>query len=706
MGKMPNCPDCGQEMEIERQDNIDFFYCYRCNYNIPVDEWKPVRDGEIQANIEPVNQEVDPEPTEPRKEEEIKPDDELLDPPDPETVYTTELKNALTTLLKINEKGTIFDEADKYRAEGFIEKDKWDNGDLNDVFKFVKHYKNSLEKDVWGDLLKANVSYINKKKNEGIAGAWKEIKWEDGHPVEYAGWEDGRPYTVRKVFRLDGFHLIKMAIILKNYNAEPIQNVLKRVKIIDNDTHTDMIKFEDEIFEKSDFVNFMVYPSNVNNFTAVLDALPVEEGEYREPKFYIEDGFIKFPENYYARRKVDYQKILKDALNIGQIDLNIYNEGISMLNPKQKTLHYAIIGANVMNVIEYEDFLITIDAIGNTDTGKSFSINVTLVLDYGIFRAKMNDDSLKKAFRHHAIAGATNVPIYIEEALLDQESMKRLKSTGKNVRGNIDKSLTTYDVLATFIFSRNTESKDMKDIDAMEKKAIDKRVYKFVFDKNDVIDKVTQDKGKEFINRTKNMEGGMLYEKLKKRNINEIDTKYRELKRREDDGRKVIALLGAWIMDDPDFVPVVSKMEMPTMVEEFLGKLLSLYHNKEVAMHNFDGYKSLPYEDKQLKNEFKIVEDKNDKGKWIFQITTTGFNIIKKGLGINQSARNFAESNGFEYKTTSIDGNKNKGIVGSLPDEYGKYLKTDEDKETGNKDYTVNINDNYGGNINPDELGL
>ena len=57
-GKMPNCPDCGYEMEIVTQGNIDFYYCYRCNYNIPVDEWKPVRDAEIQANTD-VKKEAD-----------------------------------------------------------------------------------------------------------------------------------------------------------------------------------------------------------------------------------------------------------------------------------------------------------------------------------------------------------------------------------------------------------------------------------------------------------------------------------------------------------------------------------------------------------------------------------------------------------------------------------------------------------------------
>ncbi len=80
-----------------------------------------------------------------------------------------------------------------------------------------------------------------------------------------------------------------------------------------------------------------------------------------------------------------------------------------------------------------------------------------------------------------------------------------------------------------------------------------------------------------------------------------------------------------------------------------------------------------------------------------------GFNIIKKGLGINQSARSFAEGNGFEYKTTSIEGNKNKGIVGDLPKEYADMLNK---TETENNNNAVNINDDYDGNPSIDDLGL
>ena len=644
-----------------------------------------------------------------KKDKEPEDEQNILEPPDPETKYFMKLKDTLNLLLKIdadnkaNKNAEILDDRDVYLFNSLISQDKWEDNDLSNVFKILKHYKKNLTEDIWKGIVASNQEYIKYKKSEGIKGCSLPIKWVNDEPTEYAVWYKGNPYILTIEESTYDIKYRKSLIILKNHNSEPIQNVIKRLKIIDNDTNTDMIKFEEEIFEKSAFVNLMVYPSNVNNFTACLNALPVEEGEYREPKFYVEDGTTKFPDKCYARRDVDYQKVLISGLNVGDVNPELYAEGIALLKPKQLTLHYGIIGANIMNVLDYEDYLITIDAIGESDTGKSFTIDMTLAMDYGIFNSKMNDDALKTSFRHHAIANATNLPIYIEEALLDEKSMARLKSTGKNIRGNMDKSLTNYDVLATFIFSRNTESKDTKDIDAMEKKAQDKRIYKFTFDKEDVItDDKIKNKGKDFINKLKGSAGGMLYQKLKNKKVSDIIKKYKELKEMEKDGRKVVAMLGAWIMDDPDFKPVVSEIQTPTIIDEFFAKLLSLYHNKDDAMHNSDGYKSLPYEDKQMKNEFKVEQDKEQK-KWKFQITVIGFNIIKKGLGINQSARSFAEGNGFEYKTTSIEGNKNKGIVGDLPKEYADMLNK---TETENNNNAVNINDDYDGNPSIDDLGL
>lgn len=101
----------------------------------------------------------------------------------------------------------------------------------------------------------------------------------------------------------------------------------------------ELITYNGESFTIPEFVSMAVYPGNVNYFTECLNALPISEGELKELKFYIDGEHIRFPENLYAKRSDSYQKILKNSLNIGKINEEIYLEGINLLKrfPKQLT---------------------------------------------------------------------------------------------------------------------------------------------------------------------------------------------------------------------------------------------------------------------------------------------------------------------------------------------------------------------------------
>jgi hypothetical protein len=429
----------------------------------------------------------------------------------------------------------------------------------------------------------------------------------------------------------------------------------------------------------------MVFPSYCNLFTECVNALPIDDSEYREPKFYKEGGYIRFPDKFYARRNDSYQRMLKDALSIGPVNPEIYNEAISLMakHPKQLTLHYGIVGANIINVLGIEDYLISIDSIGDSDAGKSFAIDTTLQIGYGISNAKLQDDALSAGFRHHTVAGSTNLPIHIEEANMDEKSLKRLKSIGKNIRGNRDKSLTIYNVEITFIFSRNTESKDMKNTDPNELKAINKRVHKFLFLPDDVIkDESEKTTGRNFIQKIKDMPGGLLYEKLKQKPIREIMKKYNELKAAETKPEYVISRLGAWIMDNPDFNPVITELQPPTILDEFFGKILDTWHRIKLSLvktrEEHDTFKGT-FEDNQMRTNLEIESEKT------FILTAQGFNLIKKSFGYTGSAENFARSYNFEYKNARLDEYVHKCIVGRIPDEY-IYDKKTSDKSTQNNE--------------------
>lgn len=581
-----------------------------------------------------------------------------------------------------------FSREDGDTARELQAKQEWNDEDLKEAFRIASHYKKTQLKEQWNKISESRKKYYADRKHEKMKqkpdGLWTPIEFENDVPVSYAGWYEGKPYRLRITESVDDVVETRYKITLRNHDGEAILGRIRRLMI----NQMDMVEFDGEIFPKSEFVNMMVYPANCNIFTECLNSLPMEEGAYREPKFYIEDGHIKFPQKYYARRDDSYQLILKNSLSIGPVVPELYQEGLNLLrkHPKQLTLHYAIIGANVMNVLDYEDYLITIDAIGESDTGKSFAINLTLQMDYGISHAKMNDDALMKAFRHHAIAGSTNLPIYIEEALMDEKSLSRLKSTGKNVRGNADKSLTLYDVLATFVFSRNTESKEIRNIDPMERKAQDKRIFKFIFEKDDMLtDEVEKSIGRDFFKRIKDIPGGMLYEKLKNKTETEIRSKYRSLKqeeslqserdKKEPSQINVISKLGAWIMDDPDFEPKVTEPKQPTILDEFFSILRDEHERIEYMMelaHRDEKYKAGTYLDKELSTNLDI--DVNHE----FKLTVHGFNLIKKNFGYNETASAFARSYGFEYKTVSIFGRHDKCIIGQIPKVYFEEEKSDK----------------------------
>ena len=574
--------------------------------------------------------------------------------------------------------GVGFNKNDGEIARNILIKEKWDREDIENAFEILKHYKRTQLKDRWREISLGYDEFqkeINdEEKNEILEeiekGNWTPIEFENDIPTTYAGWDEGQPYKLKIKVTKRGVSALRQKITLRNYENQNIKDKIRRLKIDGND----MVEFQGEVFGKNEFVNMMVFPVNVNLFTECVNALPIDGGEYREPKFYKEEGYIKFPDKFYARREDSYQRMMKDALKIGKVEPEIYNEAISLLakRPKQLTLHYAIIGANILNVMGIEDYLFSIDAIGDSDSGKSFVIDTTLQICYGISNAKLQDDAMSSGFRHHSVAGATNLPIHIEEANMDEKSLKRLKSMGKNIRGNSDKSLTIYNVETTFIFSRNSESKDMKDTDPYERKAIDKRVLKFIFLKDDVItDNAEKIKGSNFLQKIKNMPGGLLYEKLKNKPIREILKKYHELKAEETKPEYIISKLGAWIMDNPNFSPVVTEIKTPTILDEFFGKIIDKWHRiKEMEYKTVDGADMFKgnYEDSQLRTNLFVDKETKE-----FVLSVNGFNDIRRSFGYTGAAETFARSYNFEYKNVKksrFGGYTRKCIVGKIPEEY------------------------------------
>lgn len=601
------------------------------------------------------------------------------------------------------EADTISKELKKYVTEHFPDPDAHPDKEMEEMAKsaFEKFHDEKKKKNIeeQKDEEEQKDNEENIKDYEGPGGGWLPFSLTNDQPTAWAGWIEGQPYMKQlRMKKGGGFNINDKKITLREYDGMPIKDMIKRIK---GEKEEDLFLFKNEIFTKPDFVSEMVYPGNVNVFTECLNALTMSTEIYREPKFYFEDGHIRFPDLCYAKRDDAYQKILKDAFNIGPVDMETYNAGIGMLKryPKQLTLHYSLYGANIANVLGVNDYPITIDAVGDSDAGKSFAIVLALKLGYGIGAAILQDDAMNSAFRHHAISNSTNLPIYTEEAKITDKS--KLKSRAKNLRGNADKSMNSYDIITTWILSRNTDLLN-EELDPIEKKAEDKRIYRYNFEEEDIVPKELFNVGKRYLKKINNMPFGLLYEKLKLKTIEEITEKYYSLMDSETDGRKVVALLGAWLMDDAEFIPVVSEFKAPTIEGEFITKVLSIHRRLELKLNinATNGYDHITTnEDKSLVNQVFVDEKEG-----IFKITTVAFNVIKKELNIKLSAAKFAAAHGYHYDLVTIEHKRNKGFKGKIPKDFKKEeenidkfiggvdnYEVDEDKDNTNYQYENSI---------------
>ena len=562
------------------------------------------------------------------------------------------------------------------KAKELMKKDKWSGIDLATAYTVLKPYKK--EKDIKN--IFNEIKNVKTKEMKELQGDWIPIEIKNGIPTRYAGWYNGNPYIKKITVSKEGLpNTILQKITLKNTNITNLKKTIKRINV-DGD---DMVKYHGEVFTKQEFVSVMVYPSLANLFTEAINALPFTTENYKEPKMYVENGILKFPEHCFARRNIPFQKTLINAMNIGKINENIYNEGIKLLkrHPKQITLFYAVAGANIINILRKEDFLYTIDAIGDSDTGKSYTVNLALKLLYGIGDIRLKDDAINSSFRLFATLNATNLIIYIEEIMMSNKTMLSLKSSGSSTRGHADQSLSTYEDLATLAFSRNTEPDDIRNIDPMEKKAQGKRILKYIFEPEDVITStVEKNLGFEYFEKIKNLPSGLIYDKLKNKPIEEILKKYKNLKHKYNKSEAIVALLGAWILDDAEFVPVLSEAKPPSILDELVVAVLDSYNRIEnPTLYNNDSSPRLLPEDDELKTNIEVNYEKNE-----FKISTKGFKILLKYLsGYNGSCEKFAKSFGFKYGTVRINGKSSSGFKMKIPKKFTIFEEKDLENYEG-----------------------
>ncbi len=520
------------------------------------------------------------------------------------------------------------------------------NNNKNKVFKNLQNKK--LQK--FSEKVRNRPSYVMLQSGNHRAYL-KPIGWKNTRATKWAGFSaSGLPIILYYV----GKNGVNVDLIpLKTTHRTEEKDLAGQIKVVKNKNGQNLFLYEGEIYSKSELAKILVLPAQEATFMMCLDALPVSQEIYLEPNFYVDGEFIRFPQKFYASRSKPFQKTIVNNLKIGDIRPEILKEGFELLSkyPKQKTLFYAITGQLVVNLLSQfvglNDYLITVESVGPKDTGKSFATDLALKINVGMSRdSALNDDALMTEFRHHSIMSSTNLYIYVEEARLKDKRM--LKSLGKNIRGTKEQFIKIYDTTASLVLSLNS---DVINPDPDEEEAINKRLAKFIFVKNDTVPKDIQDKGKVFLMKLQNEPGGLLFKILPQKTISEWVNLFLSIKGSSTAYR--ISKFGALIYGDNDFDPVITN-DTENYVKADFESLIRLYwariQDPRILRESESyGEKTVllqtPIDLDKVRHGLEVDNDGN------FKIRASLLREFLKELKMDMPLKTFATNFGYKYNT-------------------------------------------------------
>lgn len=380
------------------------------------------------------------------------------------------------------------------------------------------------------------------------------------------------------------------------------------------------ILFENRSFTLEEFVKELsVSNSQVDrmHLFKALTTIPLSQRTIRSVEVFKDGDHLKIPSVGEMFTNGELQEMLKQSMRIFRPNTEYPTlESVKTailkhfkIRRKQITSLQLIAGRITLNVISQfnplKDYNSIVDAIGDPDTGKSHAIRIALMFLEGIdfsstgFQPKY--DAIKGRFRNAVFDGLTNLAIYVQEADLDAETLKRMKSLGFTIKGHTDQRYDVYKGKTTFILSRNSAQVDLN---LNESEANRKRLESIYFGSEDkVTDPKTQSSGDEFEAKILTLGGGYLYEMWETHSITEMIGIYQDLLRRYP-LKEVATRFGAWLLD---IEPV---LEFGIEDEENWRDLLVQYcilamKGSNQRLKNQDSVKSLvhytPYKDIRLK---------------------------------------------------------------------------------------------------------
>ena len=407
--------------------------------------------------------------------------------------------------------------------------------------------------------------------------------------------------------------------------------------------------FDGEVYTQEELLDRLAGPYTRDSLKTALRLLKLSDKKLRPPLFYIEDDQIKFPQHYYAYKENDMQKWIVEHLKVGdgldEIDNELLEAYITMVRQhmhQYTTLRLAL-GGFFVNILDLKDYKYLINLIGKSKSGKSFVIDGMNMLPFGLYpnenepAVKLRGDSLDSAYRDQKIREAWNGPIYIEEA--ENRSMRRIKSTGIGVRGTASQRMKLSKAVAEIIFSGNSY---VEDENYQEQEAIERRVRTVFFGDSDAIPHQVRAEGEKLMKKIKDAKkGGIIYSIIKNHKVSDLeDIYYSLLKEYGEDG--ALIRLAEYVMGwEPMDYDLGEKPENDD-VSLFKHFIVEAWHRIKMFHQAGQDHLLTPTE-KALLSRLEVEE--NDEG-WTFQISTDGYEEIKKARGLKMNATEMARAFG------------------------------------------------------------
>lgn len=342
-----------------------------------------------------------------------------------------------------------------------------------------------------------------------FAGTWEDwFRWGEG---------TGKPVIVHySIDEEDKMHMRKSKYITES----PVKGYIKKIKVEDSIGYKIFYEPDRKVYERDELVKRLGADKDSGYLKQALNKLPIDEVSINIPQILIGKETTKAPmpesvitANAYAQQIAEKISVETRREANGQN----FDEMYLMLTAKQRGAMCAIVGSTMKNILK-KQYRMTgtkehVALLGASNTGKTALTEAVCLVCFGIdYKEPFSGGETESNFRIDSMSAATNLPILIDDALVNEKFMDLIRAKsegGRTNRGRRDMSLTTFENEATFIITSNNPELSGE---LYKDEANQKRFHRFFFEGTDVIPESDRKNLRNFIDRVSS--GGYVYDML------------------------------------------------------------------------------------------------------------------------------------------------------------------------------------------------